>query len=232
MHQRLTDEEETTQKLSQQLKQVDGLKRQIEDLRGQLIECESEKKSLKTQQERFALLLKESVHQGDRIQTLKDKNSHLQAQLDEAKANEMAMTHSKNDLVEKIIKIQDENDRISIELEGLRSLLAQDNEYKLRRKTNVQSEFIEKNLTLQDVDVVGGVVDRVVEKSPKKGKIDGKADLKVKVRMITFYIILILINKFLYVYSLFTDGISREDNGNKNDAHFDFKRGPSKGSCD
>lgn len=199
MHQRLTDEEETTQKLSQQLKQVDGLKRQIEDLRGQLIECESEKKSLKTQQERFALLLKESVHQGDRIQTLKDKNSHLQAQLDEAKANEMAMTHSKNDLVEKIIKIQDENDRISIELEGLRSLLAQDNEYKLRRKTNVQSEYIEKNLTLQDVDVGGGG-DRIVEKSPKKGKINGKADLKGKVRMITFYFILILFNKFQYLY--------------------------------
>lgn len=168
LHQTLTEEEEKTKKLSLQLKQVDGLKRQIEDLREQLIESESEKQSLKTQQERFALLLKESVHQGDRIQTLKDKNVLLQTQLDDAKANEMAMTHSKNDLVEKIIKIQDENDRISIELEGLRSLLAQDNEYKMMKKKDVveQEMHIEKNFNLQDVDLVG----EVLVKSPKAGR--------------------------------------------------------------
>lgn len=130
--QKLKDEEEKAEKLLQQGKQIDGLKRQIKDLREQLIESDSEKQSLKTQQERFALLLKESVHQGDRIQVLKDKNSFLQSQLDEAKTNEMAVLHSKSELVEKIIHIQNENDRISIELEGLKSrskFLNQENEY-------------------------------------------------------------------------------------------------------
>lgn len=178
LHQTLTKEEKT-QKLSLQLKQVDGLKRQIEDLREQLIESESEKQSLKTQQERFALLLKESVHQGDRIQTLKDKNILLQSQLDDARANEMALTHSKNDLVEKIIKIQDENDRISIELEGLRSLLAQDNEYKMMKKKDkvVQEMHIEKNFNLQDVDLG----EEVSAKSPKAGSSKNQNDHHSKV---------------------------------------------------
>lgn len=149
--QKLKEELERTKKLKLQLKPIDGYCKQIEDLKEQLIESETEKKTLKSQQERFALLLKESVHQGDRIQTLKDKNTHLQSKLDEAKANEMSVTHAKCELVEKIIKIQDENDRISIELEGLRSLLAQDNEYKMNKQ--VGSTFTEPKFNLQDVVV-------------------------------------------------------------------------------
>lgn len=132
MGQKLKDEEEKAKKLLQQSKQIEGFKRQIEDLREKLIESDSEKTILKTQHERFALLLKESVHQEDRIQILKDKNILLQTQLDEAKTNEMAVLHTKAELVEKIINIQNENDRISIELEGLKSrskFLNQENEY-------------------------------------------------------------------------------------------------------
>lgn len=149
-----------------QLKQIDGFRKQIDDLREQLIESESEKQSLKTQQERFALLLKESVHQGDRIQTLKDKNCLLQSQLDEAKTNEMAVMHSKTELVDKIIKIQDENDRISIELEGLRSLLAQDNEYSTKRMNS--GKGIEKKLNFQEL----GLNEQQSE-SPKKKAMNG-----------------------------------------------------------
>lgn len=141
--------EEKTRKLTNQSKQLEELRRHVDSLREQLIESESEKQSLKTQQERFALLLKESVHQGDRIQTLKEKNQLLQTQLNEAKANEMAVVHSKAELVEKIIRIQDENDRISIELEGLRSLLVQDNEYKntaLEVKHNEQKSYSQMEL--------------------------------------------------------------------------------------
>lgn len=168
VNQKLKDEEERTKKLSLQLKQIDGFRKQIEDLREQLIESESEKQSLKTQQERFALLLKESVHQGDRIQTLKDKNSLLQLHLDEAKTNEMAVMHSKTELVDKIIKIQDENDRISIELEGLRSLLAQDNEYSTKRVNS--GKGIEKKLNFQDL----GLDEEGIE-SPKKKSMSGSS---------------------------------------------------------
>lgn len=166
VNQKLSDEQERTKKLSLQLKQIDGFRKQIDDLREQLIESESEKQSLKTQQERFALLLKESVHQGDRIQTLKDKNCLLQSQLDEAKTNEMAVMHSKTELVDKIIKIQDENDRISIELEGLRSLLAQDNEYSTKRTNS--GKGIEKKLNFQEL----GLNEHQCE-SPKKKAMNG-----------------------------------------------------------
>lgn len=164
VNQKLNEEEEKSKKLSLQVKQIEGFRKQIDDLREQLIESESEKHSLKTQHERFALLLKESVHQGDRIQTLKEKNSLLQSQLDEAKANEMAVTHSKAELVDKILKIQDENDRISIELEGLQSLLAQDDEY--RNNKQFQSKHIDKRLNFQDVGLDGEHVRRVSVQEP------------------------------------------------------------------
>lgn len=148
MGEKLKDEEEKASKLLQQSKQIEGFKRQIEDLREQLIESDSEKQSLKTQQERFALLLKESVHQGDRIQVLKDKNTLLQSQLDEAKTNEMAVLHSKAELVEKIIFVQNENDRISIELEGLKSrskFLNQENEYLTTKMTTLKRTEFKRN---------------------------------------------------------------------------------------
>lgn len=174
MKHKLQEEEEKTTKLTANVKQIDSLRRQIEQLREQLIESESEKQSLKTQQERFALLLKESVHQGDRIQKLKDKNQLLESQLEEARGNEAAISHSKNELVDKIMRIQDENDRISIELEGLRSLLVQDkdNEYRLKKERELQRT--EPKSHLQDVGLA--------EKNRKTGREEtGKGQRKKEI---------------------------------------------------
>lgn len=103
-----------------------------EELRSQLVEAELDRQSLRTQQERFSLILKESATQNERTHALKEKISSLQSKLDEAKSNEIAVLHSTSELVDKIIHLQDENDKIFIELEGFRSrskFLNEENEF-------------------------------------------------------------------------------------------------------
>ncbi|XP_055701850.1 uncharacterized protein MCAP_0864-like [Phlebotomus papatasi] len=117
----LFEQTEKCERIAKQIRELEQSKRLVEELREQLTEAESEKQSLKTQQERFSMLLKETSSKSDKFHALQTKNDSLQMNLDEAKSSVIALLHSKSELVEKIVTLQNDYDRISVELEGFRS---------------------------------------------------------------------------------------------------------------
>lgn len=117
----LIEQTEKCDRIAKQIREFEQSKRLVEELREQLTEAESEKQSLKTQQERFSMLLKETSSKSDKFHALQTKNDALQMNLDEAKSSVIALLHSKSELVEKIVTLQNDYDRISVELEGFRS---------------------------------------------------------------------------------------------------------------
>ncbi|XP_055691094.1 outer dense fiber protein 2-like [Lutzomyia longipalpis] len=131
LQKKLTEQAEKSERFSRQITELEDSKRLVEELREQLTEAESEKQSLKTQQERFSMLLKETSTKSEKFHVLQTKNDALQASLDEAKSSVIALLHSKSELVEKIVSLQNDYDRISVELEGFRSraqFLTEENE--------------------------------------------------------------------------------------------------------
>ncbi|XP_059612682.1 intraflagellar transport protein 74 homolog [Phlebotomus argentipes] len=140
LQRKLTEQSEKSDRFARQIKELEQSKRLVEELREQLTEAESEKQSLKTQQERFSMLLKETSTKSDKFHDLQSKNDTLQASLDEAKSSVIALLHSKSELVEKIVTLQNDYDRISVELEGFRSraqFLSEENDHLNEKLTRI-----------------------------------------------------------------------------------------------
>ncbi|GAB0092622.1 hypothetical protein DMENIID0001_076290 [Sergentomyia squamirostris] len=151
LQKKLNDQMEKSDRFARQIRELEQSKRLVEDLREQLTEAESEKQSLKTQQERFSMLLKETSTKSEKFHSLQKKTDALQTDLDEAKSNVIALLHSKSELVEKIVTLQNDYDRTSVELEGFRSraqFLGEENDRLTDKLTEMKTD--KKKEEIQD----------------------------------------------------------------------------------
>ncbi|XP_037927059.1 protein fantom-like [Hermetia illucens] len=97
--------------------------RTIEMLRKQISELEYDKKTLMDQQESLSKLLKEAAsHEKETKQSPSHDKSILLETLEQLKTEKAAIENSKNELFNKIRELQDMNDKLVVDLEGLKTM--------------------------------------------------------------------------------------------------------------
>lgn len=110
-------------RLVEQNVELETNKKQILLLKEQIIQLESEKTSLKVQQENFTKLLEESASHKADLDDLLFKNDSLQKTVSHEKSEQQVLMHSQELLLGKLKALQDQNDSLSVEVEGVKSKL-------------------------------------------------------------------------------------------------------------
>uniref|UniRef100_A0A336LQA3 CSON012004 protein n=1 Tax=Culicoides sonorensis TaxID=179676 RepID=A0A336LQA3_CULSO len=167
----LDEEKIKIERLVEQNEELESNRKQILLLKEQIIQLESEKSSLRVQQENFTKLIDESASYKATLDELLSQNEKLRKDISHEKSEQQVIFHSQELLLGKLQKLQDENDSLTVENEGLKS--------KLEYYTN---ENISLELRLRDVEQNKYELMERLKKleSGIKGK-SGKENMKEKV---------------------------------------------------
>ncbi|XP_052897864.1 kinesin-related protein 4-like [Anopheles moucheti] len=101
--------------------ECERLKKNIEKLKENMSEVEIERDFLKRQQENFTKIVDENKLLKYQLDELRKHNEELLKQIDTLKEEELVTKESQQELLEKLKTLQQDNDTLSVMLEGLRT---------------------------------------------------------------------------------------------------------------
>uniref|UniRef100_A0A182NM89 RPGRIP1 C-terminal domain-containing protein n=1 Tax=Anopheles dirus TaxID=7168 RepID=A0A182NM89_9DIPT len=101
--------------------ECERLKKNIEKLKENMSEVEIERDFLKRQQENFTKIVDENKLLKYQLDELRKHNEDLLRQIDTLKEEELVTKESQRELLEKLKTLQQDNDTLSVMLEGLRT---------------------------------------------------------------------------------------------------------------
>uniref|UniRef100_A0A182KG00 RPGRIP1 C-terminal domain-containing protein n=1 Tax=Anopheles christyi TaxID=43041 RepID=A0A182KG00_9DIPT len=101
--------------------ECERLKKNIEKLKENMSEVEIERDFLKRQQENFTKIVDENKLLKYQLDELRKHNEELLRQIDTLKEEELVTKESQRELLEKLKTLQQDNDTLSVMLEGLRT---------------------------------------------------------------------------------------------------------------
>uniref|UniRef100_A0A182M6C0 RPGRIP1 C-terminal domain-containing protein n=1 Tax=Anopheles culicifacies TaxID=139723 RepID=A0A182M6C0_9DIPT len=101
--------------------ECERLKKNIEKLKENMSEVEIERDFLKRQQENFTKIVDENKLLKYQLDELRKQNEELLKQIDTLKEEELVTKESQRELLEKLKTLQQDNDTLSVMLEGLRT---------------------------------------------------------------------------------------------------------------
>lgn len=119
----LEDEKIKNERLTEQFVEFDMNRKQVMDLKQQIVELEIEKSAQKVQQENFSKLVEETAKARKHVQDFQEKNDALLRQLGHERAENEALKGSQAHLLHKVMEIQNQNDELVMQVEGLKGKL-------------------------------------------------------------------------------------------------------------
>ncbi|XP_050072899.1 probable serine/threonine-protein kinase kinX [Anopheles maculipalpis] len=114
--------------------ECERLKKNIEKLKENMSEVEIERDFLKRQQENFTKIVDENKLLKYQLDELRKHNEELLKQIDTLKEEELVTKASQRELLEKLKTLQQDNDTLSVMLEGLRT----ENELLAEERTHLE----------------------------------------------------------------------------------------------
>ncbi|XP_058066353.1 zinc finger CCCH domain-containing protein 13-like [Anopheles bellator] len=124
-------------KNSELFEECERLKKSIEKLKENMSEVEIERDFLKRQQENFTKIVDENKLLKYQLDDLRKHNQGLLKQIDTLKEEELVTRASQKELLEKLKTLQQDNDTLSVMLEGLRT----ENEVLAEEKTLLEQSL-------------------------------------------------------------------------------------------